>query len=101
MSADPRRARPPPVVEPLGVRGPPYTPRRGDTGHHRRGGGDPPARLPVEPTERPAVLAGRDHGAAAMVYQCTPLRTLASMTCSDSRVPADPSPLAAAESGNT
>src|SRR5947207_14572071 len=37
-------------------------------------------------------------GVGSGVYQCTPLKTLASMICSDSRAPCDPSPLAAAES---
>jgi hypothetical protein len=62
---------------------------------------DPPWRFVGKPTERPSGRSReRPHGPPD-AYQCTPLNTLASMICSDSRVPLEPSPLAAAESGNT
>ena len=66
-----------------------------------RGEDDPPWGFVGKPTERPSGPSREGPRAATDVYQCTPLNTLASMICSDSRVPLDPSPLAAAESGNT
>ena len=61
----------------------------------------PPWRFTAEPTERSPWCSRNGPHAGPDVYQCTPLKTFASMICSDSREPAEPSPFAAAESGNT